>query len=136
MDPEVQALIAVYQKRLADVTAQAIAYEARISILAKQIQELTQQPPAPQPPAPQKKTPKVRKTDGGTFWVSINFFIITYVFISKQMHNREVSYNNLRAWTAEGESLHSNDPIDDYFECISECNPIDKQCITSCRTLL
>ena len=47
MDPEVQALIAVYQKRLADVTAQAIAYEARISILAKQIQELTQQPPAP-----------------------------------------------------------------------------------------
>ena len=66
MDPEVQALIAVYQKRLADVTAQAIAYEARISILAKQIQELTQQPPAPQPPAPQKKTPKVRKTDGGT----------------------------------------------------------------------
>ena len=67
MDPEVQALIAVYQKRLADVTAQAIAYEARISILAKQIQELTQQPPPPQPPAPQKKTPKVRKTDGGTF---------------------------------------------------------------------
>ena len=62
MDPEVQALIAVYQKRLADVTAQAIAYEARISILAKQIQELTQQPPAPQ-----KKTTRNRKTDGGTF---------------------------------------------------------------------
>ena len=63
MDPEVQALIAVYQKRLADVTAQAIAYEARISILAKQIQELTQQPPAPQ-----KKTTKSRKTtDAGTF---------------------------------------------------------------------
>ena len=40
MDPEVQALIAVYQKRLADVTAQAIAYEARIAILSKQMQEL------------------------------------------------------------------------------------------------
>ena len=53
MDPEVQALIAVYQKRLSDMTAQAIAYEARIAILLKQVQELSQQP-APQPPAPQK----------------------------------------------------------------------------------
>ena len=61
MDPEVQALIAVYQKRLADVTAQAIAYEARITILAKQLQELTQQP------APQKKATRNKKTDGGTF---------------------------------------------------------------------
>ena len=67
MDPEVQALIAVYQKRLADVTAQAIAYEARISILARQIQELTQQPPAPPAPAPQKKAAKPKKTDAGTF---------------------------------------------------------------------
>ena len=67
MDPEVQALIAVYQKRLADVTAQAIAYEARISILAKQKQDLTQQTPPPQPPAPQKKATRNRKTDGGTF---------------------------------------------------------------------
>jgi hypothetical protein len=65
MDPEVQALIAVYQKRLADVTAQAIAYEARITILAKQIQELTQQPPTP---APVKKPTRTKKTtDGGTF---------------------------------------------------------------------
>ena len=67
MDPEVQALIAVYQKRLADVTAQAIAYEARIAVLLKQVQELTKQPPTSEPPAPQKKTPKTRKTDGGTF---------------------------------------------------------------------
>ena len=66
MDPEVQALIAVYQKRLADVTAQAIAYEARITIQAKQIQELTQQTPIPEPPAPQKKT-TTKKTDAGTF---------------------------------------------------------------------
>ena len=67
MDPEVQALIAVYQKRLADVTAQAIAYEARISILAKQIQDLTKQTPPPPPPAPQKKATRNKKTDGGTF---------------------------------------------------------------------
>lgn len=67
MDPEVQALIAVYQKRLADVTAQAIAYEARISILAQKIQELTQQPPTPEPPAPQKKSARTKKTDAGTF---------------------------------------------------------------------
>ena len=67
MDPEVQALIAVYQKRLSDMTAQAIAYEARIAILLKQVQELSQQP-TPQPPAPQKKTTKSRKTtDAGTF---------------------------------------------------------------------
>ena len=67
MDPEVQALIAVYQKRLSDMTAQAIAYEARIAILLKQVQELSQQS-APQPPAPQKKTTKSRKsTDAGTF---------------------------------------------------------------------
>ena len=68
MDPEVQALIAVYQKRLADGTAQAIAYEARVAVLSRQIQELSQRPPAPQPPAPQKKTTKSRKvTDAGTF---------------------------------------------------------------------
>jgi len=67
MDPEVQALIAVYQKRLADVTAQAIAYEARISILARQLQELTPPPPAPPAPAPQKKAAKPKKTDAGTF---------------------------------------------------------------------
>lgn len=66
MDPEVQALIAVYQKRLADVTAQAIAYEARISILARQIQELTQ---PPVPPAPKKGSKKatVSSRDAGEF---------------------------------------------------------------------
>ena len=69
MDPEVQALIAVYQKRLSDMTAQAIAYEARNAVLLKQVQELSQQPPAPQPPAaPRKKTTKSSKsTDAGTF---------------------------------------------------------------------
>ena len=65
MDPEVQALIAVYQKRLADVTAQAIAYEARIAILSKQMQELTQQPPTPEPV--KKPTRNKKTTDAGTF---------------------------------------------------------------------
>ena len=66
MDPEVQALIAVYQKRLSDMTAQAIAYEARIAVLLKQVQELSQQPPAPQP-TPQKTTTRSKKTtDAGT----------------------------------------------------------------------
>ena len=59
MDPEVQALIAVYQKRLADVTAQAIAYEARIIRLQQQIEELSK-PPVQKPSAK-------RKTDGGKF---------------------------------------------------------------------
>jgi len=73
MEPEIQALIGVYQKRLADVTAQAIAFEARISIMARQIQDLTQQPPTPSAstpsaPTPQKKVAKPKKgTDAGTF---------------------------------------------------------------------
>ena len=61
MDPEVQALIAVYQKRLADVTAQAIAYEARIIRLQQQIEELSE------PSVPQKKAAKPKKTDAGSF---------------------------------------------------------------------
>lgn len=74
MDPEIQALIGAYQKRLADVTAQAIAFEARISIMARQIQDLTQQQPptpsasTPSAPTPQKKVAKPKKvTDAGTF---------------------------------------------------------------------
>ena len=52
------------------------------------------------------------------------------------MHNKEVSYNSLRAWTAEGENIVSQDPIDDYFECITMCDTNDKSCYTECRTLL
>jgi prefoldin subunit 5 len=43
MNPEIEALLSVYQKRLSDVTAQAIAYEARIQILSQQIQNLQTQ---------------------------------------------------------------------------------------------
>ena len=59
MDPEVQALIAVYQKRLSDVTAQAIAFEARVIRLQQQIEELSK-------PSVEKPSAK-KKTDGGKF---------------------------------------------------------------------
>ncbi len=63
MDPEVQALIAVYQKRLSDVTAQAIAFEARIIRLQQQIEEISGSPPTTPTPKPSVK----KKTDGGKF---------------------------------------------------------------------
>jgi prefoldin subunit 5 len=43
MNPEIEALLSVYQRRLNDVTAQAIAYEARIQILSQQLQQLQAQ---------------------------------------------------------------------------------------------
>ena len=70
MDPEVSALIAVYQKRLSDQTAQAIALEARVAVLNQMVQQLQQQPKA-EPvaePAPKKRTRKsVEATDAGSF---------------------------------------------------------------------
>lgn len=54
MDPEVQALLNVYQKRLSDSQAQSIAYEAKIMVLNTQIQQMgeaiTQLQSAPPPP--------------------------------------------------------------------------------------
>lgn len=70
MNPEIEALIATYQRRLSDVTAQAIAFEARIVVLQKQLQELANTPPAPTPSAPPKKQTKSKKVgsqDGGSF---------------------------------------------------------------------
>ena len=72
MDPEVSALIAVYQKRLSDQTAQAIALEARVAVLTQMVQQLQQQPKAePAPvaePAPKKRTRKAPEaTDAGSF---------------------------------------------------------------------
>jgi len=78
MDPEVSSLIAVYQKRLQDMTAQAIAYEARINVLNMQVNQLqqvveqAQQAPVPAPaPAPAPKRTRTKKsgdaTDAGTF---------------------------------------------------------------------
>ena len=66
MDPEVQALIAVYQKRLTDATAQNIAFEARIIMLQKQIEELTTAPP-PQPTPKTGRKASAKTQDGGKF---------------------------------------------------------------------
>jgi flagellar capping protein FliD len=71
MDPEISALMSVYQKRLNDMTAQAIAYEARIAVLTATLQQLqTPQQPVAQEPAPVakkrgRKTPET--TDAGSF---------------------------------------------------------------------
>ena len=61
MNPEIEALLSVYQKRLSDVTAQAIAYEARIQILSQQLQQLQAQL--------QEEKPKrsAKKPDGSEF---------------------------------------------------------------------
>ena len=68
MDPEIQALIAVYQKRLGDATAQNIAFEARIIMLQKQIEELTTAPPPPPQPTPKTgRKASVKSQDGGKF---------------------------------------------------------------------
>ena len=68
MDPEIQALIAVYQKRLGDATAQNIAFEARIIMLQKQIEELTTAPPSPPQPTPKTgRKASVKSQDGGKF---------------------------------------------------------------------
>jgi len=61
MNPEIEALLSVYQKRLSDVTAQAIAYEARIQILSQQLQNLQAQLQEEKP----KRTSK--KDDSGEF---------------------------------------------------------------------
>jgi hypothetical protein len=61
MNPEIEALLSVYQKRLSDITAQAIAYEARIQILSQQVQNL-------QTELQQKNNKKVvKKEDLGEF---------------------------------------------------------------------
>ncbi len=71
MDPEISALMSVYQKRLNDMTAQAIAYEARIAVLTATLQQLqTPQQPVVQEPAPVakkrgRKAPET--TDAGSF---------------------------------------------------------------------
>ena len=41
------------------------------------------------------------------------------------MHN-PISFNNLNSWVPF--RLSDQDPIDDYFECIVECEDGDKSC--------
>ena len=71
MDPEISALMSVYQKRLNDMTAQAIAYEARIAVLTATLQQLqTPQQPvaeAPVPVAKERGRKAPETTDAGSF---------------------------------------------------------------------
>lgn len=62
MNPEIEAIMNVYQKRLNDVTAQAIAYEARIQVMQAQIAQMQAQLDAE--PATKKTT---KKSDSGEF---------------------------------------------------------------------
>jgi len=71
MDPEISALMSVYQKRLNDMTAQAIAFEARIAVLTatlQQIQQQTPQAPVAEAPVAKKRARKTSETtDAGSF---------------------------------------------------------------------
>jgi len=48
-----------------------------------------------------------------------------------------ISSNNLRSWLhTEAKELSTIDPVEDYYECITECDMNDRSCITQCRVLL
>lgn len=61
MSPEIEALLGVYQRRLNEITAQAIAFEARIQVLNAEIQTLKNQS------TPKRSTTKKTTTDAGEF---------------------------------------------------------------------
>jgi len=72
MDPEVSALIATYQKRLREVTDQAVAFEARIQVLTMQLnqfaaQQQQQQQPLPEPAKKTRAKKTTDATDAGSF---------------------------------------------------------------------
>ena len=52
------------------------------------------------------------------------------------MHHNLISYNSMRPWLNVEKETSYGDSIDDYFECISECDTRDKTCISQCRVLL
>jgi len=52
------------------------------------------------------------------------------------MHHNLISYNSMRPWLNVERETSYGDSIDDYFECISECDMRDKTCISHCRVLL
>ena len=62
--------------------------------------------------------------------------IDSYVFNSKQSMHNLISFNSLRPWMNVERETSSNDSVDDYFECISECDVRDKSCVSNCRVLL
>ena len=62
--------------------------------------------------------------------------IDSYVFNSKQSMHNLISFDSLRPWMNLERETSSNDSVDDYFECISECDVRDKTCVSHCRVLL
>ena len=50
------------------------------------------------------------------------------------MHNL-ISYNNLKAWPSY-EEPNGTDQVAEYFECITDCEIDDKNCIKECRLVL
>ena len=62
--------------------------------------------------------------------------IDSYVFNSKQSMHNLISFNSLRPWMNVERETSPNDAVDDYFECISECDVRDKTCVSHCRVLL
>ena len=60
MSPEIEAILGVYQRRLNEMTAQAIAFEARIQVLNAEIETLKDQPTS-------KRSTSKKTTDAGEF---------------------------------------------------------------------
>ena len=67
-----------------------------------------------------------------------NFFVISN-FWRAQMHNR-ISYNQLASWLNREQSLNSSieqtDLVNDYFDCLIECDDDQATCKRYCKTLL
>ena len=68
--------------------------------------------------------------------LSWRYHIDSHVFNSKQSMHNLISFNSLRPWMNVERETSPNDAVDDYFECISECDVRDKSCISHCRVLL
>ena len=68
--------------------------------------------------------------------LSWRYHIDSYVFKLKQSMHNLISCNSLRPWMNVEPETSPNDAVDDYFECISECDVRDKSCISHCRVLL
>ncbi len=73
------------------------------------------------------------------WWRSVTILktnIDSYVFKSKQSMHNLISFNSLRPWMNVEQETSPNNSVDDYFECISECDVRDKSCVSHCRALL
>ena len=68
----------------------------------------------------------------------LNFFVISN-FWRVQMHNR-ISFNQLASWLNREQSLNSSieqtDLVNDYFDCLIECDDDQATCKRYCKTLL